>query len=125
VAVRVVLVEDNRLYRETLGLLLGQNEGIDVVASVEGVAEGAALCGELAPDVVMIDYRMPGVDGARATREVLGASPRSRVICLTASVTQEERELVLGAGAVACLRKDEDLDRIVDAILAVAADTPG
>ncbi len=116
-----MLVEDNRLFRETLELLLGLRDGIEVVAAVEGGAEAGPVCVELAPDVVVVDYRMPGLDGARATREVLQASPRSRVICLTASVTPEERELVLAAGAVACLTKDENLDRIVDAILAVGA----
>jgi DNA-binding NarL/FixJ family response regulator len=115
--VRVVLVEDNKLFRETLELLLGLREGIVVVASVEGGAEAIAVCDELRPDVVVIDYRMPGLDGAQATRELLRASPETRVLCLTASVTPDERELVLAAGAVACLTKDENLDRIVDAIL--------
>ena len=119
--VRVVLVEDNRLFRETLELLLGLREGIEVVGSVDGGAEAVAVCGELRPDVVVIDYRMPGLDGAQATRELLRVSPEMRVICLTASVTHEERELVLAAGAVACITKDENLDRIVDSILAVGA----
>ena len=117
----MVLVEDNRLFRETLELLLGLREGIEVVGSVESGAEAVATCGELRPDVVVIDYRMPGLDGAQATRELLRASPEMRVICLTASVTHEERELVLAAGAVACITKDENLDRIVDSILAVGA----
>ena len=114
-----MLVEDNRLFREIARAALGFRDGIEVVASVEGGAEAGPVCGELAPDVVVIDYRMPGIDGARATREVLQASPATRVICLTASVTPQERELVLAAGAVACLTKDENLDSIVDAILAV------
>jgi DNA-binding NarL/FixJ family response regulator len=115
---RVVIVEDNRLFRETLELLLALRDGIEVVGSVEGGAEAVELCGALAPDVVLMDYRMPGLDGAQATSAVLAASPGSQVICLTASVSGEERERVLQAGAVACLMKDEGLDRIVDAILA-------
>ena len=115
---RVVIVEDNRLFRETLGLLLGLREEIEVVGSVEGGAEAVELCRKLAPDVVLMDYRMPGLDGAQATSAVLEASPGSRVICLTASVSADERELVLQSGAVACLMKDEGLDRIVDAIMA-------
>jgi DNA-binding NarL/FixJ family response regulator len=117
--VRVVLVEDNKLFRETLELLLGLREGIEIVGSVAGGAEAVAICGLARPDVVVIDYRMPGIDGAQATREILGVSPETRVICLTASVTGEERRVVLEAGAVACLTKDEGLDRIVDSILAV------
>ena len=122
--VRVVLVEDNRLFRETLELLLGLREGIEVVGSVDGGAEAVSACAELRPDVVVIDYRMPGLDGAQATRELLRVAPETRVICLTASVTHEERELVLAAGAVACITKDENLDRIVDSILAVGVETP-
>ncbi len=115
--VRVVLVEDNRLFRETMELLLGLREGIEVVGSVEGGAEAVALCLELAPDVALLDYRMPGLDGAQTTRALLRAAPGVRVICLTASVSEAERQLVLEAGAIACLMKDEGLDRIVEAIL--------
>ena len=112
-----MIVEDNRLFRETLELLLELREEIDVVGCVEGGAEAVELCRDLGPDVVLMDYRMPGLDGARATSAVLRASPVSRVICLTASVSPEERELVLSAGAEVCVMKDEGLDRIVDAIL--------
>jgi DNA-binding NarL/FixJ family response regulator len=115
--IRVVIVEDNRLFRETLELLLELREAIEVVGTVEGGAEAVELCSELVPDVVLMDYRMPGLDGAQATEAVLRASPGSRVICLTASVSPQERELVLAAGAESCLMKDEGLDRIVEAII--------
>ena len=117
--VRVVLVEDNRLFRETIELLLGLREGIEVVGSVGGGAEAVELCRALAPDVAVLDYRMPGLDGAQTAREVLRAAPGVRVICLTASVSEAERELVLASGALACLTKDESLDRIVEAIVAI------
>ena len=120
--IRVVLVEDNKLFRETLELLFGLREGIEVVGSVAGGAEAVSVCSEVRPDVVVIDYRMPGIDGAQATREILRASPETRVICLTASVSPDERRLVLEAGAIACLTKDEGLDRIVDSIVAVGAE---
>ena len=67
---------------------------------------------------------MPGLDGAQTTAAVLRASPSARVICLTASVSPAERELVLAAGAVACITKLESLDRIVEAILEVARRRP-
>jgi DNA-binding NarL/FixJ family response regulator len=119
--VRVVIVEDNRLFRETLEMLFGMRDDLDVVASAAGGAEAIQVCGLLAPDVAVVDYRMPGIDGAQATRKLLELSPRTRVICLTASVSPAERELVLRAGAVLCLTKDESLGRIVDAIFAAAA----
>jgi two-component system NarL family response regulator len=116
---RVVIVEDNRLFRETLELLLDLWDEIEVVGSVEGGEEAVELCRRVTPDAVLMDYRMPGLDGAQATAAVLEASPASRVVCLTASVSAEERERVLAAGAVACVTKDEGLDRIVGAILEV------
>jgi DNA-binding NarL/FixJ family response regulator len=117
--VRVVLVEDNRLFRETMELLLGLRAEIEVVGSVAGGAEAVELCSVLAPDVAVMDYRMPGLDGAQTTRALLAASPSTRVICLTASVSETERDLVLAAGAATCLTKDEGLERIVEAILSV------
>jgi DNA-binding NarL/FixJ family response regulator len=114
--VRVVLVEDNQVFRETLELLLGLRGDMEVVASVQGGAEAIETCGRLRPDVVLVDYRMPGLNGAQTTAGVLAASPATRVVCLTASVAEEETAELEAAGAVACVRKDEDLDRIVAAI---------
>src|SRR5260221_9090687 len=97
---------------------------MEVVASVPSGVEAIAVCERLTPDVVVMDYRMPGMDGAQSTRAVLAASTETRVICLTASVSQVERDLVMAAGAVLCLTKDEKLDRIVDAILEVGGGVP-
>jgi DNA-binding NarL/FixJ family response regulator len=114
--VRVVLVEDNEVFRETLELLLGLRGDLQVVGSVASGGEAVDVCRDLEPDVLVVDYRMPGLDGAQTTTEVLRASPSTRVVCLTASVSKDEVEQLLAAGAVGCLTKDEDLDRIVDAI---------
>jgi len=119
--VRVVLVEDNQVFRETLELLLGLRGDLDVVASVGSGSEAVEVCRALEPDVLLVDYRMPGLDGAQTTSEVLRASPSTRVVCLTASVSREEVEQLYAAGAVACLTKEEDLDRIVDAIRLAAS----
>jgi DNA-binding NarL/FixJ family response regulator len=114
--IRVVLVEDNDTFRETLQLLFGLRNEIQVVGSVATGDEAPALCIELAPDVVLMDYRMPGMNGAEATRAVLAAAPATRVVCLTASVTRGEIADLLAAGAVACLTKDQEFDSIVVAI---------
>jgi Response regulator containing a CheY-like receiver domain and an HTH DNA-binding domain len=63
-----------------------------------------------------MDYRMPGMNGAEATRAVLAACPGSRVICLTASITHSEVEELARAGVVRCLTKDEGFDEIVAAV---------
>jgi DNA-binding NarL/FixJ family response regulator len=111
-----VLVEDNDIFRETLQLVFGLRPEIQVVGSVASGHEAPTLAAELQPDVVLMDYRMPGMNGAEATRAVLEAAPATRVVCLTASVTMTEVSELLAAGAVACLTKDEDFDSIVAAV---------
>jgi two-component system invasion response regulator UvrY len=119
--VRVVLVEDNDTFRETLELLFGLRDEIEVVGSVASGDEAPALCAELQPQVVLMDYRMPGLNGADATRAVLEACGSARIVCLSASVSNREVEEVLAAGAVACVTKDEDFDRLVQIVCEAAA----
>ncbi|HZO34591.1 MAG TPA: response regulator transcription factor [Gaiellaceae bacterium] len=118
---RVVLVEDNDVFRETLELLLGLRDEVEVVGSVASGDEAVDLCAELEPDVVLVDYRMPGMNGAETTRAVLAAAPATTVICLTASVAADEIEELRAAGAVACITKDQELDRLVLAVCEAAA----
>jgi DNA-binding NarL/FixJ family response regulator len=119
--VRVVLVEDNDVFRETLELLFGMREEVVVVGSTSSGDDATDLVRRAEPDVVLMDYRMPGLNGAEATRAVLAAAPETKVICLTASVTSEEVDEVLTAGAVACVTKDEDFDRLVSLVCEAAA----
>jgi DNA-binding NarL/FixJ family response regulator len=118
--VRVLVVEDNDTFRETLELLFGLRDEVDVVASVPTGDAAVGLVRELEPDVVLMDYRMPGLNGSEATRAVLGAYPLTRVVCLSASVTAQEVAEVEAAGAVACVTKDEDFDRLVQIVCEAA-----
>lgn len=119
--IRVVLVEDNQVFREALELLLGLRDDIDVVASVADGTEAVPACVEHRPDVVVMDYRLPGLDGVQATRAVRHACPDTAVVVLTASANLREMDALRAAGAVACLTKDQDLDEIVGAILQAGA----
>jgi DNA-binding NarL/FixJ family response regulator len=119
----IVLVEDNDVFREALELLLGLRPEMRVIASVADGADAAQVAAELCPDVVLMDYRLPGLDGVQATRAVLGACPQTAVVCLTAEATEREREALFDAGAVGCLEKDEGLDAIVAAIHGAAKTT--
>jgi DNA-binding NarL/FixJ family response regulator len=114
--IRIVLVEDNATFREALELLLGLRSDIDVVAAVGDGEAAADTCARLQPDVVLMDYRLPGLDGVEATREVLARCPAVAVVCLTAAANEREQTALLEAGARACLHKDQDLDDIVHAI---------
>jgi DNA-binding NarL/FixJ family response regulator len=118
--VRVVLVEDNDTFRDTLELLFGLRDEVEVIASVATGDAAPAVARDLQPDVVLMDYRMPGLNGAEATRAVLAACPSTRVVCLSASVSAGEVEDVLAAGAVACVTKDEDFDRLIAVVCEAA-----
>ena len=118
--VRVVVVEDNDTFRETLELLFGLRDEVEVVGSVATGDAAPDAVRDLQPDVVLMDYRMPGLNGAEATRAVLAACPATRVVCLSASVSAGEVEDVLAAGAVACVTKDEDFDRLVSVVCEAA-----
>jgi DNA-binding NarL/FixJ family response regulator len=120
--VRVVLVEDNDTFRETLELLFGMRKEIEVVASIETGDKAPPIVADVKPDVVLMDYRMPGLNGAEATRAVLDAYPATSVVCLTASVSAQEITEVLAAGAVACVTKEQDFDRLVATIQEAAAE---
>lgn len=113
---RLLLVEDNEVFRDALELLLGLRADLDVVAAVGDGDAAVDACGVHAPDVVLMDYRMPGLEGAAAVAAVREACPSATVICLTASVGAEDEQALRDAGAAACLRKDLELDAIVASI---------
>ncbi len=113
---RILLVEDNQVFREALELLLGLRNDVEVVASVGDGSEAVPAAQKHRPDVVLMDYRLPGLDGVQATLALRKACPGVAVVCLTASANAREIEALYEAGAVACLTKDTELDRIVDAI---------
>ena len=119
--VRVVLVEDNDVFREALELMLGMREDIEVVAAVGDGAAAVAATLERRPDVVLMDYRMPGLDGVEATTQLFAQLPDVRIVALTASADDVQRQALIAAGAVACLGKDEELDEIVAAIQLAAS----
>lgn len=114
--IRLLLVEDNQVFREGLELVLGLESEIAIVGMAEDGVEGVDLAGELRPDVALIDYRLPLLDGVATTAAVRTASPGTAVIGLTASDDPRERRALSEAGAVDCLSKDEDLAEIVASI---------
>jgi DNA-binding NarL/FixJ family response regulator len=117
VAVRVLLVEDNDVYRSTLELLLSGRDGIEVVGGIASGSAAADTCRDLHADVVLMDFRLPGLDGADATASVLAACPSVSVVCLTAEATDAERDAVQRAGAVGLVEKGRPTQELVDAIM--------
>jgi len=118
--IRILLVEDNQVFREALELLLGMQADLEVVASVGDGSEAVAACAKYEPQVVLMDYRLPGMDGVQATAAVKKSHPEIAVVGLTASANSREIEAMFEAGATACLTKDQELDEIVDALTRAA-----
>jgi len=119
--VRVVIVEDNEVFRDALELLLGMRADVEVVASVGDGVAAISAAKEYRPDVVLMDYRLPTLDGIQATAQVVEEVPGVAVVVLTASADAAEREALVEAGAVTSLTKDQELEEIVAAILQAAA----
>jgi DNA-binding NarL/FixJ family response regulator len=114
--IRIVLVEDNQVFREALELLLGLRSDVEVVASVGDGWSAVPACQRHSPDVILMDYRLPGLDGVQATAAVREACPDVAVVCLTASANRREIQALYDAGAVACLTKDQELEEIIAAV---------
>jgi DNA-binding NarL/FixJ family response regulator len=116
----VVLVDDQQLVRDGLRLIL-ELAGIDVLGEAADGAEGARLVLELSPDVVLMDLRMPHVDGIEATRRIVAAGSPTRVLVLTTFEGEELTFRALQAGASGYLLKDAGGARLVAAVEAAAA----
>jgi DNA-binding NarL/FixJ family response regulator len=119
-AIRVLLVEDSDVYRDSLVFLLGRASGIEVVGAVAMGGAAASASAELGADVVVIDYRLPDVDGSTAADEVRRRSPDAAVVFLSASAGQEELDAARTKG-VALVRKDEGIDILVGAVRAASS----
>lgn len=119
-AIRLLLVEDNEVYRSSLELLLGLQPDLEVIGAVGSGDEAADAASRASADVVLMDYRLPGIDGAAATRAVI-ASSGAAVVCLTAEATAEERDEVIRAGAVGLVEKGVPIEALASAIREAAS----
>ncbi|HEY3725832.1 MAG TPA: response regulator transcription factor [Solirubrobacteraceae bacterium] len=118
--VRVLLADDQRLVRESLATLLGLLGGIELVGTASSGEEAIALVDSHEPDVVLMDLRMPRVDGIEATRRLRDRHPDVRVIALTTYADDESVLGALRAGARGYLTKDASGQDIRAAIVSVA-----
>ena len=120
-ALRVVLADDQTVVREGLVTLLGLLPGIEVVGAAADGVDALRLVAERAPDVLLVDLRMPRCDGVTATRRVLAEHPGTEVVVLTTYADDESVLSALQAGARGFLTKDADAESIARALRAAAA----
>jgi DNA-binding NarL/FixJ family response regulator len=119
--VRVVLTDDQPLVRAGLRVLIADHPDLDVVGEAGTGAEAVQLVRDLRPDVVVMDIRMPGMDGIEATRTITAEHPTARIVVLTTFDDDDYVYAALRAGASGFLVKDMAVDDILAAIRVVAA----
>ncbi|WP_410672955.1 response regulator [Amycolatopsis sp. cmx-4-68] len=119
--ISVLIADDQTMVRQSFRAVLDAQDDIRVAGEAANGAEAVARCAELAPDVVLMDVRMPEVDGLEATRRILGAGSAVRVLMLTTFDIDEYVYGALRAGASGFLLKDAPLDDLVVAVRVVAA----
>jgi DNA-binding NarL/FixJ family response regulator len=117
--IRVLLVEDSDVYRDSLVFLLGLRAGLDVVDAVPDGASAMRSYRRHAPDVVVLDYRLPDVDGAAVAADIREEERHTAVVFLSASAGADEYDAASSVGA-ALVRKDEGIDALVRAVRAAA-----
>lgn len=119
--IRIVIADDQRVVRDGLTMLVGLIDDIDVVGAAGDGADAVTLTLQTTPDVVLMDLRMPRMDGAEATRRIREARPQTQVLVLTTYADDESLFPALQAGARGYLTKDASAEEIEHAIRALAA----
>ena len=119
--IRVMLVDDHTMVRKGLATFLKVFDDLELAGEAESGAAAIQLCGEVLPDVILIDMVMPDMDGATATRVIRQKFPHVQVIALTSFKEGELIKNALEAGAIAYLLKDVSADDLVRAIRAAHA----
>jgi len=117
--IRVVISDDHELFRRGLRMVLEAEDDIDVVAEAANGQEAVARVEELAPDVVLMDVRMPRMGGIEATRLIRQLFPTTRIIVLTVSDEEDDLYGAVKAGANGYLLKEVSIEEVADAVRAV------
>jgi DNA-binding NarL/FixJ family response regulator len=118
-AVRVLIVDDQTLFRAGLARLLNEDPRVEVVAQATDGADAAKLAAKHKPDVVLMDLKMPVLDGIEATRQIIEADPAVKILVLTTFETDSQVIQALKAGASGYVLKDSTAEAIVSSIVAV------
>lgn len=118
---RILIADDHPAYRAGLGLMLADIDDIELIGEAVNGSQAVALTQQLAPDVVVMDLRMPDLDGIEATRRLRQTAPTTAVIVLTMFEDDDSVFAAMRAGASGYLLKGAEQDEIVRAIRAVAA----
>jgi DNA-binding NarL/FixJ family response regulator len=117
--IRVLIVDDHPVVRRGLRVLLEVQDGIEVAGETGDGAAALALAAELTPDVILLDLKLPGMDGHAVLAELKAAGSSARVLVLTSATEPASASLAVRSGAAGVLYKDVDPDALVRAIRSV------
>ncbi|HUF31580.1 MAG TPA: response regulator transcription factor [Acidimicrobiales bacterium] len=117
--IRVVVVDDHALFRRGIVLVLEAEDDIRVVGEAEQGEDALALAADVAPDVILMDVRMPSMTGIEATRLLTEAHPTARILMLTVSDEEDDLYEAIKAGASGYLLKEISIEEVADAVRAV------
>ncbi len=120
-AVRVLVADDQRLFAESLMSVLSEDDRVDVVGIANNGAEAVDLVAELRPDVLLMDLKMPVMDGLEATRRIRELDIPVQILILTGTETPVGADDAIAAGANAFLRKERGVDELRQVFLEVAS----
>ena len=120
-ATRVLIADDQRLVRAGLRMLCESTPGVEVIGEAADGAQAVRLAAELSPDVILMDLRMPGVDGITAIGQVLSTRAEAKILVLTTFDDDDHLYPALAAGAAGFLVKDTDPAELIGAVHRVAA----
>jgi two-component system NarL family response regulator len=118
-AIRVLIADDSPLFRRGISVVLSTEDLIEVVAEAENGEDAISKAEETAPDVVLMDVRMPKVNGIEAARAIREASPSTKIIMLTVSDEDDDLYEAIKAGANSYLLKEVSVEEVPEAIRAV------
>jgi DNA-binding NarL/FixJ family response regulator len=110
----VLLVDDDPVFRELLAFVLRSHHGAEIVGQASDGAEGVELAAELRPEIVVMDLRMPRMDGFEATRRIAAKVQGTRVLIVSSSSEREDVERALAAGAAGYVPKDRAVAELPD-----------
>jgi DNA-binding NarL/FixJ family response regulator len=120
-AVRVLIADDHRLFAESLMAVLGEDERVEVIGIAADGQEAVDLASELQPDVILMDLKMPVIDGFEATRRIRAAGLGTQILILTGTDRAIGADDVAAAGASGYLRKEQSVAELKDVFLEVAS----
>lgn len=119
--IRVIVCDDHALFRRGIVMELDDADGLEVIGEASGGDEAIELAASMAPDVVLMDVRMPGIDGITATRSITEALHTTKVVMLSVSGEEDDLFDAVRAGAVGYLLKESSIDSIAEAVRGAAA----